>query len=154
MSSIDLISLKIQILGGNLFKNQEFKSLSGKVKIFCPVFFPFSYYPKKNWILTHKILFFIFFYQININKNRYVEQILFYFYVTCWYAKKVVYVLIFPFIWTKWKSYEKKGKMAKTLTLLHWDLNPGFWNKTFPPKIWILWEIRSIELTVLKKTRL
>ena len=37
----------------------------------------------KNWILTHKILFFIFFYQLNINKNRCIEQILFYFYVTC-----------------------------------------------------------------------
>ena len=37
----------------------------------------------KNWILTHKIFFYIFFYQVNINKNRYIEQILFYFYVTC-----------------------------------------------------------------------
>ena len=43
--------------------------------------------------------------------------------------------------------------MAKKFTLLHGDLNPGFLNKTFPPKIWILREIRSIELTVLKKSR-
>ena len=36
MSSIDLISLKIQILGGNLFKNPGFKSPSGKVNFFVP----------------------------------------------------------------------------------------------------------------------
>ena len=44
--------------------------------------------------------------------------------------------------------------MAKILTLPHWDSNPRFLNKTFPPKIWILRKIRSIELTVLKKSRL
>ena len=32
------------------------------------------------------------------------------------------------------------------LILLHWDSNPRFLNKTFPPKIWIL---RQIDLTVL-----
>ena len=32
MSSIDLISLKIQIVGGNLLKNLVFKSSLGKVK--------------------------------------------------------------------------------------------------------------------------
>ena len=53
----------------------------GEGKIFLSCFlFIFSI---KNWILTNKILFFIFFYQLNINKNRYIEQILFYFYVTC-----------------------------------------------------------------------
>jgi hypothetical protein len=35
----------------------------------------------------------------------------------------------------KMKKAKKKRKMAKNLTLLHWDLNPGFLNKTFPPKI-------------------
>ena len=40
------------------------------------------------------------------------------------------------------------------MTLPHGDLNPGFLNKTFPPKILILREIRSIELTFLKKSRL
>ena len=42
LSSIDLISLKIQIVGRNLFKHPGFKSSSGKVKFFCPVFFSFS----------------------------------------------------------------------------------------------------------------
>ena len=28
-----------------------------------------------------------------------------------------------------------KRKMAKSATILHWDLNPKFFNKTFPPKI-------------------
>ena len=37
----------------------------------------------KNWILTHKILVFILFCQLNINKNRFIEIFLFYFYVTC-----------------------------------------------------------------------
>ena len=49
---------------------------------------------------------------------------------------------------------KEKRRMAKKFTLLRGDLNPGFLNKTFPPKIWILREIRSIELTVLKKSRL
>ena len=44
-SSIDLISLKIPIVGGNLFKNPGFKSPLGKVKFFCPIFFSFSYFP-------------------------------------------------------------------------------------------------------------
>ena len=51
----------------------------------------------------------------------------------------------------KMKKVKKKRKMAKNLTLPHWDSNPRFLNKTFPPKIWILREIRSIELTVLEK---
>ena len=137
MSSIDLISLKIQILGGKvLFKNPGFKSLWGRVKFFAIFIFLFTFLilSIKNWILkhklpflyTHKILFCIFFYQLNINKNR--------------------------FIMDKIKKVKKKRKMAKNLTLPHGDLNPGFLNKTFPPKIWILREIRSIELTVLKKS--
>ena len=58
-------------LGGNLFQNLGFKSQSGKIKFFCPISFHFRIL-HKNWILTHKILFFIFFYQLNINKNRYI----------------------------------------------------------------------------------
>ena len=54
----------------------------------------------------------------------------------------------------KIKKVKKKRKMVKNLTLPHWDLNPEFLNKTFPPKIWILREITSIELIVLKKSRL
>ena len=54
----------------------------------------------------------------------------------------------------KMKKVKKKRKMAKNLTLPHGDLNPRYLNKTFPPKIWILREIRSIELKVLKKSRL
>ena len=52
----------------------------------------------------------------------------------------------------KMKKVKKKRKMAKNLTLPHWDSNPTFLNKTFPPKIWILRVIRPIELTVLKKS--
>jgi hypothetical protein len=49
-------------------------------------------------------------------------------------------------------EYEKEKKTGrKNLTFPNGDLNPGFLNK-FPPKIWILREIRSIELTVLKKS--
>jgi hypothetical protein len=58
------------------------------------------------------------------------------------------------FFMDKMKNAKKKRKMAKKFTLPHWDLNPGFLNITFPPKIWILREIRSIELTVLKKSGL
>ena len=58
------------------------------------------------------------------------------------------------FFMDKIKKVKKKRKMAKYLTLPHGNLNPGFLNKTFPLKISILREIRSIELTVLKKSRL
>ena len=54
----------------------------------------------------------------------------------------------------KMKKVKKKRKMAKNLTLPHWDSNPRFLNKTFPPKIWILREIRSIELMIIKKAQL
>jgi hypothetical protein len=51
-------------------------------------------------------------------------------------------------------EYENEKKTGqKNLTFPEGDLNLGFLNK-FPPKIWILREIRSIELTVLKKSRL
>ena len=48
----------------------------------------------------------------------------------------------------------KKGKEKKKNGKKNWDLNPGFLSKTFPPKIYILSDIRSIEMTVLKKSRL
>ena len=54
------------------------------------------------------------------------------------------------FFMDKMKKVKKKRKLA----LPNVDLNPRFLNKTFPPKIWILREIRSIELMVLKKSRL
>ena len=47
-------------------------------------------------------------------------------------------------------EYENEKKTGqKNLTFSDGDLNPGFFNK-FPHKIWILREIRSIELKVLK----
>jgi len=52
----------------------------------------------------------------------------------------------------KIKKVKKKRKMAKNLTLPHGDPNPGFLNKTFPPKTRTLRETRSTELTVLKKS--
>ena len=63
-----------------------------------------------------------------------------------------VSVWIISFFTDEMKKVEKKRKMAKDLTLPHWNLNPGFLNKTFLSKIWILREIRSIQLTVLKKS--
>ena len=45
----------------------------------------------------------------------------------------------------KMKKVKKKRKMAKNLTLPHWDSNPRFE---------FLREIRSIAFTVLKKSRL
>ena len=46
----------------------------------------------------------------------------------------------------------KRKQDKKNLTFPNGYLNPGFLNK-FPPTIWILREIRSIELTVLKQSR-
>ena len=52
--------------------------------------------------------------------------------------RRVLYVSIITLFWRIWR----------------WkDLNPGFLNK-FLPTVWIFREIRSIELTVLKKSQL
>ena len=69
------------------------------------------------------------------------------------YKKGSIYFNI-QFFMDKMKMVKKKRKMVKNLTLPHWDSNPRFLNKTFPPKIWILRDIRSIELMVLKKSQL
>ena len=50
-------------------------------------------------------------------------------------------------------EYENEKKTGKKITLPDGDLNPRILNK-FLPKIWILMEIRSIELTVLKISRI
>ena len=64
--------------------------------------------------------------------------------------KSILRVNIQFFYW----EYEKEKETGqKSLTFQDGDLNPGFLNK-FPSKIRILREIRSIELTVLKKSRL
>ena len=68
VSSFDLIS--IQILGGNLVKNLGLKSPSGKIKFFLSRFLFIFIFSKKTWILTHKIIIFIFFYQLNINRYK------------------------------------------------------------------------------------
>jgi hypothetical protein len=57
-------------------------------------------------------------------------------------------VSILNFLWRIWK-WKENGR--KKFDLPQWDLNPGFLNK-FLPTIWILREIRSIELKVLKKS--
>ena len=51
----------------------------------------------------------------------------------------------------EYENEEKTGQ--KNLTFPNGDWNPGFLNK-FLPTICILREIRSLELTVLKKYRL
>ena len=53
----------------------------GNIKFFLSRFLFIFIFSIKNWILTHKILFFIFFYQLNSNKNRCIGQISFYFYL-------------------------------------------------------------------------
>ena len=56
---------------------------------------------------------------------------------------------LFSFLWRIWKW---KENWTKILTFPDWDLNLGFLNK-FLPTIGILRKIRSIKLTVLKKSR-
>ena len=51
------------------------------------------------------------------------------------------------------ENKKMKRKRDKKMTFPNGDLNPGYLNK-FPPTIGILREIRSIELTVFKKSRL
>ena len=63
-------------------------------------------------------------------------------------------VILFEFQLCQIKFDKKVGKNNWTNSNSIRDLNPRFLNKTFPPKVWILREIRSIELTVLKKSRL
>ena len=56
---------------------------------------------------------------------------------------------IFNFFYGEYENEKKTGQ--KNLTFPNEDLNLWFLSK-FPPKIWILREIRSIEVTVLKKS--
>ena len=65
-------------------------------------------------------------------------------------GQSVLYVNI-QFLMENMKMKRKWDK--KNLTIPDGDLNSGFLNK-FPLKIWILREIKSIKLTVLKKSRL
>ena len=74
------------------------------------------------------------------------------FFIDIWFVKqdikKWLKTMICSFLWLIWK-WKEKG--TKKIDLPDGDLNPGFLNK-FPPKIWILREISSIELKVLKKS--
>ena len=58
VSSIDLISLKMQILGGKvLFKNPRFKSQWGRVKFFAIFLYFFHFVHKKLNIKTYTTFF-------------------------------------------------------------------------------------------------
>ena len=143
---MDLISIKIQILGGNLFKNPGFKSPSGKVNFFVPFSFHFHInYKKLHTFLFNHFLISCFTNQISIKKEVFNM-----FYLISKSLKK---------IWKKWLKTKvcsfawrilNKNKKDKKIFDRSGDLNPRFLSKTFPPKIWILWEIRSIELAVLR----
>ena len=146
MSSIDLISLKIQILGGKvLFKNLGFESQWGRVKFFAIFLFSSTFFilTIKNWILKHCIL------------TGYIEIKLNLFNIPIfnWWKKikKKDFMCQYSVVYGEYENEKKTGQ--KNLTFPDVDLNPGLLNK-FPPIIWILREIRSIELTVLKKSRL
>ena len=81
----------------------------------------------KNWILTHKILFFIFFYQLNINKNRYIAQILFL--CNLLIFKKCSLCFNIQFFMDKMKKVEKKEKWQKKLPSSTGIWTPDFWTK-------------------------
>jgi hypothetical protein len=49
--------------------------------------------------------------------------------------KKGILCFDIQFFMDKIGKLKKKRKMSKNLTLPHRDLNPGFLNKSFPPKI-------------------
>jgi hypothetical protein len=70
----------------------------------------------------------------------------------CGFVKQDIkkWLKICSFLWLIWK-WKEKG--TKILTFPGGDLNPGFLNK-FPPKVWILREISSIELGVLRTSGL
>jgi len=83
VSSIDLISLKIQILGGKvLFKNLGFESQWGRVKFFAIFLFFFTFFilSIKNWILKH-ILPFLYINGLHRNKIKFVQYTYFYWYL-------------------------------------------------------------------------
>ena len=68
------------------------------------------------------MLFFIFFYQLNIIKNGYIKQILFYFYVTCLIYKKGCFNIQF-FYWQNEKGKEEKIN-GKKFDLPPWGVEP------------------------------
>ena len=81
--------------------------------------------------MKHKILIFIFFCQLNINENKYIEQILFYFYVTYKYTKKMVYILIFSFFGQNEKGNEK-NKNGKKIDPPPLGFEPWIFEQNFP----------------------
>ena len=137
MSSIDLISLKIQILGGKvLFKNLGFESQWGRVKFFAIFLFFFTFFilSIKNWILKHKLPF-LYINRLHRNKIKFVQYTYFYWYLI---GKRRRVICQYSVFYGEYENEKKTGQ--KNLTFPDGDLNPGFLNK-FPPKIWILREI-------------
>jgi hypothetical protein len=118
----------------------------GRVKLFAIFLFFFIFFilAIKNGILKH-ILPFLYINSLHRNKIKFVQYIHLSLLIFNWF-----YVSIFSFLWRIWK-WKENG--TKNLTFPDGDLNPRFLSK-FSPTIWILREIRSIELTVLKKSRL
>ena len=80
------------------------------------------------------MFFHIFFYNVNINKNRYIEQKNIFLCNQLIY-KKVVYVLIFSFYGENEKGKEKMKNRKIILILPGRDSNPRYLNKTFAPII-------------------
>ena len=113
MSSIDLISLKIQIVGGKvLFKTLEFESQSGRVKFFAIFlfFFAFFIFSLKKWILKHKLPF-LYINWLHRNEIKFVQYTYFYWYLSGKRRyKRTFYVSIFSFLWRIWKWKEKGTK--------------------------------------------
>ena len=81
------------------------------------LFVPFSFHfhiLHKKWILNHKIVFFIFFYQLNINKNRCMYWTIFnLFLCNLLIYKKGSLSLNIQFFTYKMKKVKKKRRMAK-----------------------------------------
>ena len=150
MSSVDLISLKIQILVGLVFfLKSEVQTLTARVKFFAIVFFSLLFhFVHKSWILKCKLPSIITGY-IEIRWNLFNIPI----FIDIQLVKegikdkRIFYVSILSFSWSIWKWEEKN------LNFPNGDLNPRLLNK-IPPTIWFLREIKAIELMVLKTSLL
>ena len=140
MSSIDLIFLQNSNLGReSFFQESGVRIPAGEGEIFWhfSFFLPFSFSPQiteyqsiKDFCISTGYICLIYvpiFTDINLVKED----------------------IIFSFLWRLWK-WKENG--TNKFDLPNGHLNPGFLNK-FPPMIWILREIRSIKLMILKKYR-
>ena len=122
----------------------------GEGQIFLSLFLFIFIFSIKNWISKHKLAF-LYIKWLHRYEIKFVQYTYFYWYLS---GKRIKEHFMFQYSFFYGEYENEKKKEQKNLTFPDGDLNPGFLNpgflSKFPPKIWILREISSIELGFLR----